>query len=981
MKKGKKKAILNILLFLSMMISWERVEADPLKRPLFLRDIMKFKTIRQPIISRDGRWVVYQGRRDYGSGEVMVYNTETRKSISIKTGKNPVISNDGRWIAAAVQPDETDLEEAKKSGRDISKISMALLETATGNAVPFENIKSYEFTADSRWLIYRLDTSGEGREQADDEEELVEIGEFQDQPDRETINERKWESRTYALVLRHLTTGSEVRSDNVLFHTCDPSSRYLAYCTYAPEGNGNGLYVRDLDAPEAKQTEIISESKAVYTSLSWSPDKSRLGFFFYRNWRNKDSIAGGKPSNRRNGSDFSSGLWIWDGINKNSQPVVTWDNLPSGWMVPADNRLTWSQDCERLYFGFKPAEEFKRTSDSPPPDKTHRIPKETPVITALLAQRGVEVWHWKDALIKPYHQQQFERTRKRIYTAVFHLRKKSFVQLADRSVTNVPVPGNPREALGFSEVPYLNERAWNHRYRDVYLVHQDSGERRRILTRHRRGDTVSMSPGGRYVVYFDKKHWYLYETGNKTGAHHRQLTANIGTPFFDEDHDKPGEPPDYGIAGWTENDRSVIIYDKYDVWEFKTGKDLNSVICLTNGIGRKSKIKFRIRKTDPDARWFTENQPCLLTAFSETRKNTVFYRATIGKSGVQKLFQTEELHTYKFLGHSGESRKVIFSRERYDEYPDIWLSEWKNGISFESPVKVSTYGDQIKNRWWGTAHLVEWKTSDGTSLTGVVIKPGNYKEGERYPVLVYCYERFSQLLHRFPRVAVRDYPCLPYYAGRKYLLFLPDIRFKVGDPGESALKCIEAGVKKLIRQGLADSKAIGLYGHSWGGYLASYMVTRTNLFKAVIVGAPVSNLSSAYNAVRWRSGISRQYHYENAQGRIGANLWQSPSLYTKNSPVFFADKISTPMLIQVGDKDGTVPWSQGIELYMALRRLEKPCILLQYRGEYHHLRNYANKIDYFIKMNQYLEHYLKGEKAPRWLVKGTPYYRNQFRGK
>jgi len=863
---------------------------------------------------------------------------------------------------------------------DISKISMVLMETATGKPISFENIKSYEFTADSQWLIKRLDTSGDVREQPDDDEEIVEIGEFRDQPDRETINEQKWESRTYAVVLRHLPTGSEVRSDNVLYHVCDPSSRYLAYCTYAPEGNGNGLYVRDLGSPEAKQTEILSETKAVYIALTWSPAKSRLGFFLHRNWREENETADGQKSNRRNASNFSSGLWIWDGNKKSSQPVVTRENMPPGWMVPADNRLTWSQNVERMYFGFKPNEEFKRTSQTQPQDKRHRIPNETPVISGLLAQRGVEVWHWKDSPIKPYQQQQSERTRKRIYTAVYHFDRKNFVQLADLRVTNVPVPGNPREALGFSEGRYMKERDWNHRYRDVYLIRQDSGHRRRILTRHRRVDTVSMSPGGRFVVYFDKKHWYLCETGNKTGTNHRQLTANINTPFYNEEHDKPGEPADYGIAGWTENDRSVIVYDKYDIWEFKTGKDSNPAVCLTEGKGRKSKIKFRIQETDPGARRLANNQTCLLTAFSEIRKNTLFYTATIGKTGVQKLFQTEEPRTYKLLAHSRESRKVIFSRENYDEFPDIRLSDWKNGINFVSTVKVSTYGDQIKNRLWGTSHLLEWKAPDGTALRGVVIKPGNYKEGERYPVLVYCYERFSHLLHRFPRVAVRDYPCLPFYSGREYLLFLPDIRFKVGEPGESALKCIEAGLKKLIRQGLADSKSIGLYGHSWGGYLASYMVTRTNLFKAAIVGAPVSNLTSAYNAVRWRSGISRQYHYENAQGRIGTNLWQSPSLYTKNSPVFFADKISTPLLIQVGDKDGTVPWSQGIELYLALRRLEKPCILLQYRGEYHHLRNYANKLDYFIKMNQFLDHYLQGNKAPQWLSKGIPYYRKPTNG-
>jgi dipeptidyl aminopeptidase/acylaminoacyl peptidase len=132
-------------------------------------------------------------------------------------------------------------------------------------------------------------------------------------------------------------------------------------------------------------------------------------------------------------------------------------------------------------------------------------------------------------------------------------------------------------------------------------------------------------------------------------------------------------------------------------------------------------------------------------------------------------------------------------------------------------------------------------------------------------------------------------------------------------------------------------------------------------------------MTSAYGGIRWASGKARQFQYEKTQSRIGGSLWENLQEYIENSPVFFADRINTPMLIEFGDEDGAVPWYQGIELYLAMRRLDKDCVFLQYRGEPHHLQKYPNKLDYTIKMKEYFDHYLKGEPAPDWITKGVPY--------
>jgi dipeptidyl aminopeptidase/acylaminoacyl peptidase len=173
--------------------------------------------------------------------------------------------------------------------------------------------------------------------------------------------------------------------------------------------------------------------------------------------------------------------------------------------------------------------------------------------------------------------------------------------------------------------------------------------------------------------------------------------------------------------------------------------------------------------------------------------------------------------------------------------------------------------------------------------------------------------------------------------------------------------------------GVADPNALGLHGHSWSGYETAYVVTQTDIFAAACAGAPVGNMTSAYNGIRWESGVARQFQYEQDQSRIGGSLWEARDLYIENSPVFYADRVRTPLLLMHGDEDGAVPWYQSIEIYLSLRRFGKDCIFLQYRGEPHHPQKYPNKLDYSIKLMEYFDHYLKGAPAADWIKNGVPY--------
>ena len=445
----------------------------------------------------------------------------------------------------------------------------------------------------------------------------------------------------------------------------------------------------------------------------------------------------------------------------------------------------------------------------------------------------------------------------------------------------------------------------------------------------------------------------------------RNLTEGLEVPFENEDHDYPRPVASYGVADWIEGDRAVLIYDKFDLWSFPT--DGGVALNLTGGKGRAHNRTYRILNLDPESESLAIDAKLILRSYHEVQKNFGFWQTKADREALTRL--TEQDAMFRYVAKAEEADRLLYTRETFLEFPDLWISDLELG----SPQRLSLANPQIDQFAWGTPELVEWTSSGGIPLQGVLIKPANYVSGQRYPVLVYFYRFMSQRLYSFNEPVVNHRPSLSTYASQGYAVFLPDVRFEIGRPGASAVKALVPGVQKLVDMGVADPNAIGLHGHSWSGYQTAHVITQTNLFTAAVAGAPVSNMTSAYSGIRLGSGLARQFQYEQTQSRIGASLDADLPKYIENSPVFHARHIETPLLIQFGDEDGAVPWEQGIELYLAMRRLDKDVIFLQYRGEPHHLKKYANKLDYSIKMMQFFDHHLKGKPAPDWMTEGVPY--------
>jgi dipeptidyl aminopeptidase/acylaminoacyl peptidase len=262
---------------------------------------------------------------------------------------------------------------------------------------------------------------------------------------------------------------------------------------------------------------------------------------------------------------------------------------------------------------------------------------------------------------------------------------------------------------------------------------------------------------------------------------------------------------------------------------------------------------------------------------------------------------------------------------------------------------------------------------DGKESEGLLFKPENFDPTKKYPVIFYFYERNADTRYNYRAPAPSASTInIAYFTSNGYLVFDPNIYYKNGQPGESAYNSVVSAAKYLSKMKFVDSTKMAIQGQSWGGYQVAYLITRTKIFAAAGAGAPVSNMFSAYGGIRWGSGISRQFQYEKTQTRIGFTPWQRPDLYTKNSPLFKADKVATPLLLMHNDKDGAVPWYQSIEYFTALRRLDKKVWLLQYNDEDHNLVERRNRKDLSVRLEQFFNHYLKGTPMPVWMREGVP---------
>src|SRR5262245_29697536 len=960
------------VIFTSLVPAFAQQPANT-KRPLTHQDYDSWRSIQAPQISRDGKLVAYAYMAQEADSEIVVRNissgTEWRAARGYRPPapppddsipnfgelvaaqgrlSRPLFTSDNRFVVFTIEPTKAELDKAKKEKKrpdDMPKNALGIMDVSSGQIARVERVKSFQVPEDgSGFIAYLL----EGKPAERGSGPAAREGAGAPPPARGKRKEYGTD-----LVLRNTSTGAERTFNDVLDYTLSKDAKTLVYTVSSKTEETNGVYVAATDTEAAPVSLLAGKGK--YQKLTWDEDQTELAFVSDRDdqeskltrfkvylWERGSNPAVKESSARNHPS--SAPPMVANEIVSASSPGFRKD-----FVVSDKATLNFSLDGARLFLGAAPPGEPEKSADE-------EIPADEKVM--------VDLWHWKDDYIQPMQKVRAEQERSRSYRAVYVVKDKKFVQLADEKMDGVTLSNDGRLGIGRDDRAYRITNDYDPGMSDFYLVNTADGTRKQIGQKQRFG--FSLSPNGKYALSFDGKDWTSYSVADGRSVN---LTKTLRVNFFNEDNDTPELPNSYGVAGWTKDDREVLIYDRFDVWQI--APDGSSAKNLTDGVGRRDKTQFRYVRLDPKERFIDPAKPLLLHAENLETRDSGFYRDRINGGLPEKLLMGAK--DYNNPTKAKDADVLMFTASRFDEYPDIWIT----GPDFKSPKKA-TNGDAQRAAFnWGTGELVSFKNTDGVPLQGVLLKPDNFDPKKKYPMIVYIYERLSQGLHQFRNPGPGTSINPTYYVSNGYLIFMPDIVYTTGYPGRDALQCVLPAVQTIIDKRFVDENNIGIQGHSWGGYQIAYMVTQTNRFQAAEAGAAVVNMTSAYSGIRWGSGLPRQFQYEHGQSRIGGSLWEYPMRFLENSPVFHADKIQTPLLLINNDEDDAVPWYQGIEFYLALRRLNKEAYMFTYNGEKHGLRKRIYQKDYARRLQEFFDHFLKGAPAPEWMQKGIPYLQKE----
>lgn len=743
------------------------------------------------------------------------------------------------------------------------------------------------------------------------------------------------------LVLRDLASGAVRNIGNVDLYAFDAAGRFLAYTIDAAQEMGNGIYLLD---PATGVTRALSTAEASYSQLAWSESGTDLAV-----------LKGTKDRARRQRDNV---LLAWTNLGGQERAVdvdPARDPAMAGKLVVSEFApLRWLKGTSRLLVGVKEQE-------AEPADAEGGEPK-----------ANVDVWHWKDPEPQSVQMLRVAQERRATYAAVVDLGTGRLTRLADSAMRTITPAPEGKWAIGRLDAPYRRQNSWGWSTADYYRVNLETGERALIQPRLNR--TMGFSPNGRWFLYLKDEHVYAHDL--ESGKAHR-IDAAAGRSFVNQEDDRAAEKPIYGVAGWSRDGSSVLLYHRYDVWQLPLeggGRPVN----LTRGVGDRDQIRFRLVRfgggggfgSSSDDEGLDLSKPLTLSAYGEYTKKTGYWELAPGQAPRPLIWADRNVGS---LQKADSSDRVLFTQQTFQEFPDVWVSNTR----LASPRKLTDANPHLAEYAWGSKVLVDYRNSKGKRLQATLTLPAGYEPGKKYPMLVYFYEIMSNTHHNFSMPVYDDRPHISTYASDGYLVLQPDIVYEIGKPGTSALDAVTAAVKRVIELGYADPARIGLQGHSWGGYQSSFIVTQTDMFAAVVTGAPLTNLISMYNILYKSSGTVNGGILEMSQGRMGADVTPANAhdLYESQSPTFHVRNIRTPFLILHGTEDGAVDWNQGLEFYNLARRHGKEVILLSYPGEPHHLARKENQKDFQLRMKQYFDHYLKGVPAPSWMTDGVPHIR------
>lgn len=973
------KKMLTLLLFTSSYACYaqEKTTAPKAASPMSWKDISSWRSISNFNVglSADGKWVAYPLITREGDGELYVKKVNDTLLRKYPVGGASFVSysfsEDGKWIAYKESSKYSEIQGAGKvPGKQLFD-KLVLVELASGKQTIIERAGNFSFNnKKASHLAVSIVKERSGMPKPDDA------------------------AGTDLLVI-DLASGKMQNTGNTGEFAFNKAGTLLAYTVDAANKTGNGLYIKDLTT---QQTNVLDNDKAVYKSLGWNDEGTAFALVKL-------------TSDEKYKTEKGIVLGV---TNLGKQPVVSLydpqkDSLvfPAGYTISKNRRPYWSEDLSRLFFGIAPLEpvkkEDKTAADSkktPPPtvtlteaQKLENLKKDTSIKSindlknvlakldtvkakpAAAAKNNATkpdmiIWHWQDKRLQS-RQQVMEMTDKNFtYAGSYTVASGSFKQLNDSSSRTLTILPKQQYALVMDDRDYeLDINLDGQNYSDLYAIDLKSGTKTLVEKKFYMPAFTSRptpSPDGTKFIYGKDGHYYLYDLVAKTSSN---ITANIPTSFVNTDDDHNVTKPMTPVIGWSSDNKYVLIRDLWDIWQIPVNTKAAAINLTPNGALTKTRHMGRYM-LDPEEKGIDLQKPVYISLYGEWNKKSGIGRLMPAKSGLQPGLQqlVWEDARISSLTKAKNTGVYMFAKERFNE-----PTEFYTGNEQLSGTQKATSNAPDKDKYLRSAgvQLVDYVSDKGDTLQGALYLPAGYEKGKKYPTIVYYYEKTSQNLHSYSNP---DFPGNGWnpgiYTSNGYAVFMPDIVYKIDDPGMSAVWCVLPGVKAAIKTGVIDENRIGLQGHSWGGYQTAFLVTQTNMFKAAAPGAALTNMVSMYDLIYWNSGGGNMAIFEASQGRFKGGPWENWDSYLRNSPIYHVKKVNTPLLLLHNDKDGAVDFTQGIEFYNALRRLKKPVVMITYKGENHGIAKLENRKDYAVRMMEFFDHHLKGQPAPDWLTEG-----------